>query len=166
MEKLEISKSIIYYNTHKFNAGWELRQYINSGKLFALVVKVERAVNSWVIVVLGWDWTILKAIKDSSSLELPYLWVNFWTKGFLLHSIKEIENNFDFDLHDYPLLQCDVNIGEKTLTNLAFNEIDFRANTGKIIDLDIDINMYEDYLILKLFVTEQIFSKQKMKQWR
>ena len=132
MEKLEISKSLVYYNTHKFNAGWELRQYINSGKLFALVVKIERAIKSGSIIVLWWDGTILKAIKDGSSLWLPFLWVNFWTKGFLLHSIKEIENNFDFDSYDYPLISCSVKKWEETLENLAFNEIDFEQIQGRL----------------------------------
>ncbi|MCD5380415.1 NAD(+)/NADH kinase [Candidatus Gracilibacteria bacterium] len=139
MEKLEISKSLVYYNSHKFNAGGELRQYINSGKLFALVVKIERAINSGSVIVLGGDGTMLKAIKDSASLELPFLGVNFGTKGFLLHALKEVENNFDFDIYDYPLLDCEVKVGDKIMNQIAFNEIDFRANTGKIIDLDIEI---------------------------
>jgi len=140
MQKLEISKSIVYYNSHKFKAWGDLRKFINSWKLFALVIKIERATDAWNIIVLWWDWTLLKAIKDSYWENKPVLWVNFWTKWFLLHSLKDIDNNFEFEELEYPLLDCEVKVWEKVLHQIAFNEIDFRANTGKIIDLDISLD--------------------------
>lgn len=139
MEKLKISKSVVYYNSHKFKVWGDLRKFINSWKLFALVIKIERATDSWNIIVLWWDGTLLKAIKDSYWQNKPILWVNFWTKGFLLNNLKNIDSNFEFEKIEYPLLECEVQVWEKTLHQIAFNEIDFRANTGKIIDLDIEL---------------------------
>ena len=137
MKKIKISKSIVCYNSHKYNIWWELKEYIDSDKLKTLVEKVEKSINSACIFVLWGDWTILKSIRQTYEKNLPILGINFWTKGFLLNSIEDIDKNNSFLSVQYPLIECTIKTKKECFSRIAFNEIDIRADTWKVLDLDI-----------------------------
>ncbi len=140
MLQKHISLSTLYYNSAKYNTGWTLTDYINSWADEALVTKLESLIPEWCIIVLWWDGTLLKVIKEVHTQNRPILWVNFGTKWFLLHSIHAIDMSTDFHIQQYPLLECAVSYWDTHMKSIAFNEIDLRANTGKIIELDISIS--------------------------
>jgi len=137
MKKIKISKSFVFYNSHKYNSGGKLKDYIDSAELEKLVEKVEKSINSACFFVLWWDWTILKTIRQVYEKNLPILGINFWTKWFLLNSLDEINKNNNFLSVQYPLIKCTISTEKEIISRVAFNEIDIRADTWKVIDLEI-----------------------------
>ena len=140
MKKIKISKSIVCYNSHKYNIWWELKKYIDSGKIEKLVEKVEKSIKSSCIFVLWWDWTILKSIRQTFERELPILGINFWIKGFLLNNLDDIDECTKFISVQYPLIECAINTKKECFSRIAFNEVDIRADTWKVLDLEVILN--------------------------
>ena len=140
MEKINISKSIVCYNSHKYNAWWKLKEYIDSWELEKLINKVELSVQTWCVFVLWGDWTILKSIKQNYEKSLPILGINFWTKWFLLNTLEEIDKSTKFIKINYPLIECTVKTNKDKFSRVAFNEIDIRADTWKVLDFEIILN--------------------------
>jgi len=134
---MKISQSIVCYNSHKYNIWWKLKDFIDSEELIKLVKKVELNVQSACIFVLWWDWTILKAIKQNYEKELPVLGINFGTKWFLLTNLEDINESTEFEIVKYPLIECTISIKSEIISRVAFNEVDIRADTGKVLDLNI-----------------------------
>lgn len=137
MQKIKISKSKIFYNLHKYKLWWKLKDFIDSDKLEKLVKKVELNVQSACVFVLWGDWTILKTIRQIYEKQLPILGINFWTKWFLLSDLDEINKCTNFKKSRYPLIECTIKTEKEEINRIAFNEVDIRADTWKILDLDI-----------------------------
>jgi len=137
MNKIKISKSEIFYNSHKYNAWWKLRDYIDWKELEDLVKKVEKSINSACIFVLWWDWTILKTIRQVYDKNIPILGINFGTKWFLLNNLEDINKCTKFIKINYPLIKCTIKTKKEIISRIAFNEIDIRADTWKVLDLEI-----------------------------
>jgi len=137
MKKIKISNSIICYNSHKYNTWWKLRDFIDWKELVKLVEKVEKSIDSACVFVLWWDWTILKSIRQTYEKKIPVLGINFWTKGFLLTNLEDINKCTKFITVDYPLIECTISTKSESISRIAFNEIDIRADTWKVLDLDI-----------------------------
>jgi NAD kinase len=137
MKKIKISDSIVCYNSHKYNSWWKLRDFIDWKELNKLIKKVEKSINSSCIFVLWWDWTILKSIRQTYKNNIPVLWINFWTKWFLLNSLEDINECTEFLSVKYPLIECTIKTKKEKISRIAFNEIDIRADTWKVLDLDI-----------------------------
>ncbi len=145
MLQKNISKSTLYFNRRKYELWWELTNYIDTWNIDTLIQKLETQYSDWVVCVLWWDWTLLKVIQEVHSWSRPILWMNFGTKWFLLHAIDEIEDSETFILANYPLLESEVTIWAEKKQSFSFNEIDIRANTGKIIELDICISWSDNW---------------------
>ncbi|MDQ7009263.1 MAG: NAD(+)/NADH kinase [Candidatus Gracilibacteria bacterium] len=137
MKKIKISKSLVFYNSHKYNAGGKLKDFIDGTEIEKLIKKVEENIESEFILVLGGDGTILKTIRQAYEKQLPVLGINFGTKGFLLTKIEEIIECTNFETIKYPLIECTISTKKEIISRIAFNEVDIRADTGKVLDLDV-----------------------------
>lgn len=107
-----------------------------------------------IIMVLWWDGTMLRAIKEHYKKQLPFLWINFWNKWFLMNSKEILTQKIKFIERYYPLLEVEVKVWNILKKSIAFNEIDIRAWNGKMISLDIflskkqTINIEWDWIIV------------------
>jgi len=137
MEKITISKSKVFYNSVKYKLWWKLKDYVDSDKLEKLVNKVEKSIDSACFFVLWWDWTILKTIRKTYDKNIPIIGINFWTKWFLLNDLEDINTNNKFLNVQYPLIECIIKKENEEINRIAFNEVDIRADTWKVLDLDI-----------------------------
>ena len=137
MKKIKISKSIACYNSHKYNSWWKLKDFIDWEELIKLVKKVEKSIDSACVFVLWGDWTILKSIRQTYEKKIPILGINFWTKWFLLNSLEDINKCTNFEKVYYPLIECTISTKKEIISRIAFNEIDIRADTWKVLDLEI-----------------------------
>lgn len=124
---------IIFYTKEKLSHNPELQIFLQSEEF----QKILSFLTEKTVVVLWGDGTMLSAIREYSHLEIPFLGINFWTKGFLMHEKDLIEESFEKEL--YPLLETRIFWAEKECVFYAFNEIDIRAGNGRIITLDITL---------------------------
>lgn len=137
MQKIQISKSTVFYNSHKYKNPWKLKDFIDWDELEKIIKKVEKNINSACVFVLWGDGTILKTIRQVYEKDLPILWINFGTKGFLLNNLEDIIKCIKFIKIEYPLIECTISTDKEIISRIAFNEIDIRADTGKVLDLEI-----------------------------
>jgi hypothetical protein len=54
-----------------------------------------------------------------------------------LSDLDEINKSTNFISVEYPLIECTIKIKDKEIKRIAFNEVDIRADTGKVLNLDI-----------------------------
>ena len=92
MKQIEFNKSIICYDDYNIDKNQNLNDFLNSDLLKELINNFKEKI----IVVLGWDGTMLRAIKENYDKNMPFLWINFWHKWFLLNSKDSINPNTDF----------------------------------------------------------------------
>ena len=135
MKQIEFNKSIICYDDYNIDKNQNLNDFLNSDLLKELINNFKEKI----IVVLGWDGTMLRAIKENYDKNMPFLWINFWHKWFLLNSKDSINPNTDFVERKYPLLEIELEINWKTKKAIAVNEIDIRSGNWKMISLDISL---------------------------
>ena len=146
MKQIDINGNIVFYSKYKYDENPELRDFLKSEDLRNLIISIKENI----IVVLWWDGTMLDAIRQYHMKEIPFLWINFWTKGFLLNNKDITKKENTFTKREYPLLHCQINGDEK---QIAVNEIDIRASWGKMVDLDVTlswqkINIKSDAIII------------------
>lgn len=81
MKTIELWNSRVCYDDYNLNSKPELQEYLDPSKLEQVISRV------WtdVIVVLWWDGTMLRAIRENYQDTIPFLGINFWTLGFLLN---------------------------------------------------------------------------------
>lgn len=135
MKNIDTSKNHIYYEEYKYADNDHLRDFVDSDEIETLTRKIEEKV----IFVLGWDGTMLSAISKHLDSWLPFLWINFWHKGFLLNDKKAALKASEFISREYPILECSLEIAGEKHSFYAFNEIDIRSANGRIITLEIII---------------------------
>ena len=135
MKQIEFNKSIICYDDYNIDKNQNLNDFLNSDLLKELINNFKEKI----IVVLGWDGTMLRAIKENFDKNMPFLWINFWHKWFLLNSKDSINPNTDFVERKYPLLEIELKTNWKTKKSVAINEIDIRSGNWKMISLDISL---------------------------
>jgi len=150
MKQIEFNKSIICYDDYNIDKNQNLNDFLNSDLLKELINNFKEKI----IVVLGWDGTMLRAIKENYDKNMPFLWINFWHKWFLLNSKDSINPNTDFVERKYPLLEIELETNWKTKKAIAVNEIDIRSGNWKMISLDISltkkqsINIEWDWILI------------------
>ncbi len=125
----------IYYETFKYKESQDLREFITSPELRNLVENTARDV----IIVLGWDGTMLKAAKKYFNQWKKFLWINFWNKWFLLNS-RNIIGETEFVEKNLSLLSAKIQHNDKTTEWIALNEINIQAAWWQILTLDINSN--------------------------
>lgn len=94
------------------------------------------AVGQRFIMVLGGDGTMLRAIHTHYPDHLPFVGVNFGTKGFLLNNQDWMANATEFQEREYPLLEVDVQHRGAEHQAIAFNEVQVKSTSGGMIDID------------------------------
>ncbi|MDD3793516.1 MAG: NAD(+)/NADH kinase [Candidatus Gracilibacteria bacterium] len=135
MKQIEFNKSIICYDDYNIDKNQNLNDFLNSDLLKELINNFKEKI----IVVLGGDGTMLRAIKENYDKNMPFLGINFGHKGFLLNSKDSINPNTDFVERKYPLLEIELETNGTTKKAIAVNEIDIRSGNGKMISLDISL---------------------------
>lgn len=128
---LNYKNSFIYYEEFKYNTNFKLKEFIDK----SLYKEIIDNININLVLVLWWDWTMLWALKKLMFDWLPFLWINFWTKWFLLND-NIPKNNLKYNILDYPIFELEVENNKF----YCFNEFDIRSSDWKILTLDISIN--------------------------
>lgn len=136
MKQIEIHGSFICYDDYHLEEKKELVAFLKCDYLKQIINSFEDKV----IVVLGGDGTMLRAIKEHYKKNLPFLGINFWHKWFLLNSKDVIEPNMSYVERKYPLIEVEIESNGITKKAIAVNEIDIRAGNGKMISLDISLS--------------------------
>ena len=150
MKTKELQGSYICYDSYSLKNNKDLKEFLNSDKLKEIITNLKQQV----IIVLGWDWTMLRAIKENYDKDIPFLWINFWHKWFLLNSKESIFPEFNYVERRYPLIEVSVWINWETKKEIAVNEVDIRAGSWRAIGLDINlskrqnINISGDWIII------------------
>ena len=123
--------SHIFYDEFSYERNGELRDFVSSTFISALL----QSISQQCILVLGWDGTMLRAISQHAEKEIPFVWINFGHKGFLLNHPHWIFPDIPkFVSRQYPLLELR-NIWE--FMGNAFNDIHLYSPEGKAISLEI-----------------------------
>lgn len=128
--------SIIYYESFKYEENADLRDFVDSSK------GIEFLEHIWqpVILVLGWDGSMLSAIHKHYKKKIPFLGINFWKTGFLMNE-KKVLNENRFVNRIFPLISAELYIWDKIKKQfIALNEIDIRSARGRVLQLDIKIS--------------------------
>ncbi|PCJ98561.1 MAG: NAD kinase [Zetaproteobacteria bacterium] len=100
--------------------------------------------NADVIVVLGGDGAMLRALHKFTDINLPIFGLNFGTLGFLLNEYKNqdlverISSAQSYEIH--PLRMETTDIHGKTCTKLAYNEVSLLRQTHSSAKLMIFVN--------------------------
>ncbi len=136
MKQIEIHWSFICYDDYHLEEKKELVDFLECDYLKQIVSSFEEKV----IVVLGWDGTMLRAIKEHYKKWFPFLWINFGHKWFLLNSKDVIKPNMSYVERKYPLIEVEIESNWITKKAIAVNEIDIRAGNWKMISLDISLS--------------------------
>lgn len=146
MKNQIIENILVYYNDYELDKNTELKEILISEKLSSFLKKL----NKDTIVILWWDWTFLEVIKTNYKENKSFLWINFWTKWFLLNEKSILDKDVEFTNTKYSLLECIVN-NKKTI---CFNEFDIKASLWKMLWVDIivdennKLNILWDWLII------------------
>lgn len=136
MKHLEIDGNFVCYDDYHLEEKKELVSFLEWDYLKQIIDSFEDKI----IVVLGWDGTMLRAIKEHYKKNLPFLGINFWHKWFLLNSKDVIQPNMSYVERKYPLIEVEIESNGITKKAIAVNEIDIRAGNGKMISLDIALS--------------------------
>jgi len=136
MKKIQIDNHIVVYDSYNIENKPELQDFLNSKKLRNILNKF----NEDIIVVLGWDWTMLKAIRESYKQEKPFLPINFGTKWFLLNDKNFITKKSEFSQREYPLMDVRVKTNNQVFNDVAFNEFAMKDIDLKTVDLNISVD--------------------------
>ncbi len=131
MKTIHLHNSKICYDEYGIEQKPELQTFLELWNLERILEQVHENI----ILVLGWDGTMLRALRDNYWEERPLLGINFWHKGFLLNDKSWIwEDNTSFIAREYPLIEVKnnwENIG------IWFNDINLYSPNGKLIRLDV-----------------------------
>ena len=119
----------VLFSEYKMQENAQLKNFLASSIFKNFLKKLKK----WVLVVGGWDGSMLEAIAWEYQRKLPFLGINFGHKWFLLNDVSILKGDTQFQKRQYPLLECIVK-GKK---GIAFNEFDIKAGDGKMLDLDI-----------------------------
>ncbi len=110
-----------------------------------------------VIVVLGGDGAMLRALHEFTSVNLPMFGLNLGTLGFLLNEyksndlIKRIKNAKGYDIH--PLRMKAEDVKGKSYEALAYNEVSLLRETHSSAKIMVFVN---DEVRLPLLVCDGV----------
>ncbi len=130
------NNSILYYEDFKYEESSELKAFVDSWKAHEFLK------NIWqpIILVLGWDGSMLAAIHKHYEKKMPFLGINFWNAWFLLND-KSVMWESEFVTQKFPLISAELCIGKKQMTKfVALNEIDIRSARGRVLELNVEIS--------------------------
>lgn len=126
-----IWKHILCYNNYQLENKSELKDFLWSSTLKNIINNLTQET----IIVLWWDWTLLQAIHKHHKEQKQFLWVNFWTVGFLLNDKNFIKSNSNFIKKSFPLMEVKVETKNLCFQDVFFNEINITAWNWKMLEL-------------------------------
>jgi NAD+ kinase len=129
----EYGSSLVVYDDRTYEQKPELREFIESRLLQAILESVENS-----IIVLWWDGTMLSAIHTHHMKRMPFLGLNFGTKWFLMNEcdyFKTWPKAFHFLKKSYPLLEVSIKTKNGHVKRIAFNEVQIKPAGWRILDL-------------------------------
>lgn len=135
METINIWENIVCFDEFNLENKSDLKEFLESDKLKQILLEIQEKV----ILVLGWDWTMLRSIIENYKKQLPFLWLNFWSKWFLLNDRNYVYPRFQYLKRKYPLIEVEIKWENFKSNQVAMNEIDIRSNTWRIISLDLSL---------------------------
>lgn len=150
MQQKEIHSHIICYNNYKFTNFNEIWSFIESKNFKNICENLKEKT----IIVIGWDWTMLKAIEKNYKLELPFLWINYGTKGYLLNDKDYIKQTSEYQKVSYPIMETEILFKWESYNDIFVNEININAWGWKIIDLNVflsnkqNLNIKWDWIVI------------------
>lgn len=114
-----------------------LRQYLDNDELPGIIEKINEAV----IIVLGWDGTMQNTIDTFRGKWLPFLGINFGSRGYLLHPQNIMHSAQNFTRKDYPLLEAQVDLDGKESRYYAFGDVYIKPrNSLGVCQYDLKLN--------------------------
>ena len=133
MQYSEINWNTICYSAFKYKNTDELKVFLESEELSDICNNLSE--NT--IVVLGWDGTMLRAINENYSKGLPFLWINFWNKWFLLNDKKYITKKSVYKNEIFPIMECVIKSWGKVYNDIFINEVNISAGWWKMLELKV-----------------------------
>jgi len=131
----ELFWHIVSYSLYTYENYSDLNSFINNGEL----EKICKSLKEKTIIVLGGDWAILKSVKENYKLDLPFLWINFWNKWFLLNDKSFITPNSKYEKVSYDIMNCSVIDWENIFNDIFINEVNITSGAGQMLYLDISL---------------------------
>lgn len=148
MKTIQIDNSLVCYDDYDIDNKPELKQLIQTESLKKILDSVKQDIT----LVLWWDGTMLRAIRDNHLSNRPFLGINFWTLGFLLNDKNWItERTKSFTYRNYPLLEVKK---DWEVLWVWFNDVNIYSPTGKMIEIDLElqnsghINLRWDWVLI------------------
>ena len=132
METRKLWWSTICYDDFWLKLKPDLQDFLDDAKIKQFIEDIQEDV----IVVLWGDGTMLRAIAKFHESKLPFLGINFWSKGFLLNDKQYIWKN-TYTKREYPLL--DVYNHDKKI-GVAFNDVNLYSPVASVVEFDLSIN--------------------------
>ncbi len=128
----KVGDNYICYDEYLYENKKILRNFIKNDckKIFEEIWKN-------IILVLGWDWTLLRTIKKYHKKNMVFLAINFWTRWVLMNNKEKFKNLLNYKIHKYPLLEVSYEIENKKYCWVCFNEVNITVWDGKVLDLEV-----------------------------
>lgn len=130
MQEKLIQTSHVFYHENHYHSKDKLRDFLESQLLQELCSKYPDT-----NIVLGWDGTLLRLIRERWDEQKPFLGVNFGRRWSLMVNIEDLEK--PLSPQTFPLLIADVKIDDTTLTWQAFNEVTIKSTGWRSIEMNI-----------------------------
>lgn len=137
MKTIQVWTSTVCYDEYALEQKPELAEFLQNKNLTTLLSRVARKV----VLVLGGDGTMLRAIRENHEQGIPFLWINFWSLGFLLNDKKWVSEWSHFIQRTYPLLEIRNNW--KSLW-VGFNDVNLYSPEWKLTSLQISLEWMWD----------------------
>ena len=138
MEPLKIfhqDNATIICDTFAYEKRPEIRVFMESPEFRHIIQMVQEKF----IMVLGGDGTMLRAVQSYYLKDIPFLGINFGSKGFLMNNRVYIGENDTFESISHPLLDIKVQVQDVSYEHVAFNEAQIKTSGGHLIDLNLVI---------------------------
>lgn len=138
METRQIWNAHILYDKYRYEANNELQEYLDNPNTKQLIASLKQKTY----IVLGGDGSMLRAIEAYHESDIPFLWINFGTKGFLMNQRDCLDESPELIPFSYPLIDITVKIWDETFHQQAFNEAQIKTSGGHLINLDVVIDSH------------------------
>lgn len=131
MKTEQIWNHILCYDEYDLENKPHLKDFLNTQNIHQTL----KQFSEKIILVLGWDGTMLRAIRENYNWGKPFLWINFGHKWFLLNDQEWIQNNTGkYITRNYPLIEIKKNWESLWVW---FNDVNIYSPNGKVLNLDI-----------------------------
>jgi len=138
MKEYHISGNLVACSKFKISEDPKFLEYIQNPRLESFLANID----SNIIVVIGWDGSMLEAIGHYYPEHSKFFGINYGNKWFLLHpqSVLDISTP-TLRAKNYPL----ISYNDWKNTHYAFNELDIKAADGKMLDMNLKVD--DEYML-------------------